>query len=203
MTGVNAIMYNMSSLMANKDFSSRQSVLMSMVGYCSLFLGTIPAVFTMDRFGRRVWAQNISVFVVGLILVGVGYLYTKKDMAYFNAYSNVALRLFFTGLVLYEAFFDAYFCLTWVVPAESFDLRTRAQSMAICFPFLYPWSFIVTYNFSCMQEAMTYTGLTIGFFGGLPLSASFISCSSCRKPRTARWRRSMSRFRCRRGSWLR
>jgi Sugar (and other) transporter. len=65
------------------------------------------------------------------------------------------------------SFFGAYSCLTWVVPAESFDFNTRSQGMAICSAFLYLWSFIVTYNFEGMQKAMTYTGLTIGFFGGL------------------------------------
>lgn len=167
MTGINAIMYNMSNLMAKMNFNDRESVLMSMVGGGALFFGTIPAVFTMDRFGRRVWAQNILMFIVGLVLVGVGYLYTNSGIDYFNAHRATALGLFFSGLVLYMAFFGAYSCLTWVVPAESFDFNTRSQGMAICSAFLYLWSFIVTYNFEGMQKAMTYTGLTIGFFGGL------------------------------------
>merc|ERR1712187_51337 len=45
--------------------------------------------------------------------------------------------------------------------------------MAICSTFLYLWSFIVTYNFDRMQAAMTYTGLTIGFFGGLAMLGFF------------------------------
>jgi sugar porter (SP) family MFS transporter len=167
MTGINAVMYNMSNLMAKMNFSDRESVLMSMVGGGALFLGTVPAVFTMDKFGRRVWAQNILMFIVGLVLVGVGYLYTNNGVDYFNEHKATALGLFFSGLVLYMGFFGAYSCLTWVVPAESFDFNTRSQGMAICSAFLYLWSFIVTYNFEGMQKAMTYTGLTIGFFGGL------------------------------------
>ena len=173
MTGINAVMYNMSNLMAKMNFSDRDSVLMSMVGGGALFFGTIPAVFTMDRFGRRVWAQNILIFIVGLVLVGVGYLYTNKSVAYFEANRDIALGLFFSGLVLYMSFFGAYSCLTWVVPAESFDFNTRSQGMAICSTFLYLWSFIVTYNFDRMQAAMTYTGLTIGFFGGLAMLGFF------------------------------
>ena len=173
MTGINAIMYNMSNLMAKMNFDDRSSVLMSMVGGGALFLGTIPAVFTMDRFGRRVWAQNIVVFIVGLVLVGVGYLYTDKSIEYFEANKATALGLFFSGLVIYMAFFGAYSCLTWVVPAESFSFQTRSQGMAICSTFLYLWSFIVTYNFARMQQAMTYTGLTIGFFGGLAVVGFF------------------------------
>ncbi|BCR89741.1 sugar porter family MFS transporter [Aspergillus chevalieri] len=173
MTGINAVMYNMSNLMAKMNFDDRESVLMSMVGGGALFLGTIPAVFTMDKFGRRVWAQNILVFIVGLVLVGVGYLYTNKGDAFFQANKDTALGLFFSGMVLYMSFFGAYSCLTWVVPAESFDFNTRSQGMAICSTFLYLWSFIVTYNFDRMQAAMTYTGLTIGFFGGLALLGFF------------------------------
>lgn len=173
MTGINAVMYNMSNLLAKMNFNDRESVLMSMVGGGSLFLGTIPAVFTMDRFGRRVWAQNILVFIIGLVLVGVGYLYTNKGDVYFQENKATALGLFFAGLVLYMSFFGAYSCLTWVVPAESFDFNTRSQGMAICSTFLYLWSFIVTYNFDRMQSAMTYTGLTIGFFGGLAMLGFF------------------------------
>lgn len=173
MTGINAIMYNMSNLLTKMNFDDREAVLMSMVGGGALFLGTLPAVFTMDRFGRRVWAQNIVVFIVGLVLVGVGYLYTDKGIEYFNDHKTIALGLFFSGLVLYMGFFGAYSCLTWVVPAESFDFNTRSQGMAICSTFLYLWSFIVTFNFAGMQEAMTYTGLTIGFFGGLAVIGFF------------------------------
>jgi sugar porter (SP) family MFS transporter len=173
MTGINAVMYNMSNLLAKMNFDDREAVLMSMVGGGALFLGTLPAVFTMDRFGRRVWAQNIVMFIVGLVLVGVGYLYTDKGIEYFNDNRATALGLFFSGLVLYMGFFGAYSCLTWVVPAESFDFNTRSQGMAICSTFLYLWSFIVTFNFAGMQQAMTYTGLTIGFFGGLAVVGFF------------------------------
>ena len=34
-------------------------------------------------------------------------------------------------------------------------------------------SFIITYNFSGMQEAMTKTGLTLGFFGGIAVLGWF------------------------------
>lgn len=34
-------------------------------------------------------------------------------------------------------------------------------------------SFIVTYNFTAMQEAMTRTGLTLGFYGGIAIIGWF------------------------------
>lgn len=161
LTGVNAVMYNMANLMGKIGFDERRSVFMSLVGGGSLLVGTIPAILLMDRFGRRVWAQNIVGFFVGLLMVGIGYLINP------DTNRSAALGVYMTGIILYMGFFGSYACLTWVLPAESFDIRTRSQGMAICSMFLYLWSFIVTFNFERMKEAMTYTGLTLGFYGGI------------------------------------
>lgn len=159
--------------MEKMNFNAKDSVLMSLVGGGALWLGTIPAVLWMDQFGRRVWAQNILGFIVGLVLVGVGYQYTDRGTDYFNAHRATALGLYFTGMVLYMGFFGTYAAVIWVVPAESFSLGTRSQGMAICSTFMFLWSFIVTYNFQGMVNAMTYTGLTTGFFGGLAVLGFF------------------------------
>lgn len=167
LTGVNAIMYYMSNLMAKIGLSQKNSVFMSLVGGGSLFLGTIPAIMYMDRFGRRVWGMNIVGFFVGLVLVGVGYLINV------NTHKAAAMGVYLLGIILYMLFFGAYATLTWVVPSESFDLRTRSVGMTICSALLYLWAFTVTYNFNRMKEAMTYTGLTLGFYGGIAFIGLF------------------------------
>lgn len=161
LTGINAIMYYMSTLMAGIGFDEKNSVFMSLVGGGALLIGTIPAILWMDRFGRRVWGYNIIGFFVGLILVGVGYLFDVKT------HKAEAEGIYLTGIIVYNLFFGAYSTLTWVVPSESFDLETRSLGMTICSTFLYLWSFTVTYNFTKMKEAFTYTGLTLGFYGGI------------------------------------
>lgn len=167
LTGVNAVMYYMSTLMANIGFDQKNSVFMSLVGGGSLLIGTIPAILWMDRFGRRAWGLNIIGFFVGLVLVGGGYLIDlKKHLA-------AAEGVYLSGIILYMGFFGSYACLTWVLPSESFDLRTRSVGMTICSTFLYFWSFLVTYNFTKMQDAMTYTGLTLGFYGGIAFLGFF------------------------------
>lgn len=161
LTGVNAVMYYMSTLMSAIGFNEKDSVFMSLVGGGSLLLGTIPAILWMDRFGRRVWGYNLVGFFVGLILVGVGYRFNV------NTQKQASEGVYLTGLILYFLFFGSYSTLTWVIPSESFDLKTRSLGMTICSTFLYLWSFTVTYNFSKMQAAFTYTGLTLGFYGGI------------------------------------
>lgn len=161
LTGVNAVMYYMSDLMAAIGFSEKNSVFMSLVGGGSLLIGTIPAILWMDRFGRRIWGYNIVGFFVGLILVGVGYRFNPVTQ------KAAAEGVYLSGIILYFLFFGSYSTLTWVIPSESFDLKTRSLGMTICSTFLYLWSFTVTYNFSGMEAAFTYTGLTLGFYGGI------------------------------------
>ncbi|KAF7582204.1 Sugar (and other) transporter family protein [Clavispora lusitaniae] len=161
LTGVNAVMYYMSTLMGAIGFNEKNSVFMSLVGGGSLLIGTIPAILWMDRYGRRLWGYNIIGFFVGLVLVGVGYRFNP------HTHKAAAEGVYLSGLILYFLFFGSYSTLTWVVPSESFDLKTRSLGMTICSSFLYLWSFTVTYNFAKMKQAFTYTGLTLGFYGGI------------------------------------
>ncbi|QID83981.1 hypothetical protein GRS66_006471 [Saccharomyces pastorianus] len=164
LTGINAIMYYMSTLMKNIGFDDKQSVAMSMVGGAALLIGTVPAILWMDRFGRRTWAMTIIIFIVGLVLVGVGYqINLKTHMA-------AAEGVYLTGQIIYNMAFGSYAALTWVLPSESFSLGTRSAGMTVSSALLYLFAFTVTYNFEKMKEAMTYTGLTLGFYGGIALA---------------------------------
>ena len=74
LTGVNAILYYMATLMKQVGFNTKQSVFMSLVGGGSLLLGTLPAIFYMERFGRRFWAcAMLPGFFFGLVLIGISY----------------------------------------------------------------------------------------------------------------------------------
>lgn len=166
LTGVNAIMYYMGTLMQAIGFNRRNSVYMSLVGGGSLLIGTIPAVLYMERFGRRVWALTMMPgFFIGLVLVGVGYQIqlTNDSASTFKASEGIYL----SGVILYMMFFGSYATLTWVVPSEVFPTYLRSYGMTTADAGLFLWSFIVTYNFTRMQNSMTYIGLTLGFYGGI------------------------------------
>ncbi|OJJ97254.1 hypothetical protein ASPACDRAFT_80714 [Aspergillus aculeatus ATCC 16872] len=162
LTGVNAVMYYMSTLMTNIGFNTKNSVFMSLVGGGSLLLGTIPAVIYMERFGRRYWANvMLPGFFIGLVLVGVGYQFN------YNTHPAAAEGVYLTGIILYMGFFGSYACLTWVIPSEVFPTYLRHYGMTVADANLFLCSFIVTYNFTRMMKAMTRTGLTLGFYGGI------------------------------------
>ncbi|CAF9923430.1 hypothetical protein IMSHALPRED_005924 [Imshaugia aleurites] len=167
-TGINAIMYYMATLMNQVGFDSKQSVFMSLVGGGSLLLGTIPAIFYMERFGRRFWAcAMLPGFFIGLLIIGCSYLIDSK--------TNVggAEGCYITGLILYEGFFGSYACLTWVLPAEVYPTYLRSYGMETSDVTLFFCSWLVTYFFSDMEAAMSRIGLTLGFYGGIAVLGWF------------------------------
>lgn len=167
-TGINAIMYYMATLMNQVGFDSKQSVFMSLVGGGSLLLGTIPAIFYMERFGRRFWAcAMLPGFFIGLLIIGCSYLINSK--------TNVggAEGCYITGLILYEGFFGSYACLTWVLPAEVYPTYLRSYGMESSDVTLFFCSWLVTYFFSDMEAAMSRIGLTLGFYGGIAVVGWF------------------------------
>jgi MFS family permease len=108
MTGINAIMYYMSTLMNQIGFDEENANYMSLVGGGALLLGTIPAIFLMEKFGRRFWAIiTLPGFLAGLVLIGASYQVDLKT----NLVTVEGLYL--TGLIMYQGFFGSYACLTW------------------------------------------------------------------------------------------
>ncbi|KAI1038096.1 hypothetical protein LB503_012090 [Fusarium chuoi] len=162
LTGVNAIMYYMSVLMNQIGFDKKESNYMSLVGGGSLLLGTIPAIFLMERFGRRFWAITmLPGFFIGLVLIGVSYQFDV------NTQLQTVEGLYLSGLIIYMGFFGSYACLTWVVPSEVYPTYLRSYGMTTSDALLFLASFVVTYNFTAMQNAMGRTGLALGFYGGI------------------------------------
>lgn len=102
-TGVNAVMYYMSTLMGSIGFDKKDSVFMSLVGGGALMFGTIPAVMYMERFGRRYWANAmLPGFFLGLVLVGIGYQINQET------HPAAAQGVYLTGIILYQGFFGSY-----------------------------------------------------------------------------------------------
>lgn len=123
---------------------------MSLVGGGALLIGTIPAIFLMETCGRRFWAiAMLPGFFIGLVLVGISY-HIKSLMGIQGVY--------LTGIILYNMFFGSYACLTWVIPSEVYPTYLRSYGMVTSDALLFLSSFIVTYNFTAMQNAMTKTG---------------------------------------------
>jgi hypothetical protein len=155
----------MSVLMSQVGFDTYDATYMSLVGGGSLLIGTIPAIFLMETCGRRFWAiAMLPGFFIGLMLVGISYQVSGLQ---------ATLGVYLTGLILYELFFGSYAALTWVIPSEVYPTYLRSYGMTTSTGWLFLSSFIVTYNFTGMQNAFTRTGLSLGFYGGIAVLGWF------------------------------
>lgn len=136
MTGVNAILYYLSTIIQQIGFDAKTAVFASLVGGGALLLGTIPGVLYMEKFGRRFWACfTLPCFFIGLMLVGISY--QMKTLV-------ATEGLYFTGLVIYMGFFGSYACLTWVIPSEVFPTYLRSYGMESTDVNLFFCSWLVT-----------------------------------------------------------
>ncbi|KAJ5240855.1 uncharacterized protein N7469_002446 [Penicillium citrinum] len=166
--GINGLMYYMSILMRQIGLDAADSTYVSMVGGGALFIGTIPAIFNMERFGRRFWAMTmLPGCFIGLILIGCSYQFNVKTN------TKTVEGLYLSGLIIYMLFYGPYACLTWVIPSDVYPTYLRSYGMATSDAMVFLGSFIITYNFSAMQSAMTKTGLALGFFGGITVLGWF------------------------------
>jgi sugar porter (SP) family MFS transporter len=160
LTGINGIMYYMSTMMKMVGFNDQDAVFMSLVGGGALLIGTIPAIIWMDRVGRRKWAISIlPCCFVGLLLVGLAFLPGNSLVQ--------TEGLYLTGILIYTLCFGPYACLTWVLPSESYPTYLRSYGMTISSCLIFLFSFVITYNFTQMVESMTQIGTFLGFYGGI------------------------------------
>ncbi|KAK3672022.1 hypothetical protein LTR78_007991 [Recurvomyces mirabilis] len=141
--GINGIMYYMSVLMTQIGFDPVTAVYMSMAN-------------TM-----------LPGFFIGLVLIGVSY---TLDLV---TQQTATVGLYITGLILYMGFYGTYACLTWVIPSEVYPTYLRSYGMTSSTAMINLGNFVISYNFTGMQEAMTKPGLTLGFFGGIAVIGWF------------------------------
>ncbi|GJD06414.1 Inositol transporter 1 [Galdieria sulphuraria] len=159
--GINSVVYYIGVLFKELGFSAEKSVYMSLVGGGSLMLGTIPAILLLDKWGRRMVGIVPSIVVFfGCIIIGCSFL-SKNTKTYEGIY--------IWGLITYELFSGSFQSLPWLTFAEVYPTYLRSFGMTIADAFIYLWAFTVTYNFTGMRNAMTNTGLFVGFYGGISL----------------------------------
>lgn len=106
-------------------------------------------------------------FLIGLVIIGISYLFDP------DTEPQKTQGLYITGLLVFTLLYGPYACLTWVIPSEAYPMYLRSHGMSASGAMVLLGSFIITYNLTAMQEAMTKIGMTIGFFGGIAVLGWF------------------------------
>jgi sugar porter (SP) family MFS transporter len=159
MCGINIMAFYSSTIFKRGGFTDQQALFAS-IGFGALnFLFAIPAVFTIDTFGRR--ALLLTTFPIMCITLLIGGFMFLID--------NLQLSTGLVALFIY-LFTIAYSVGEGPVPfmysAEVFPLPQREQGMAWAVMFCFFWGAVLSFTFPVMLRAFTPTG-AFAFYAGM------------------------------------
>ncbi|KAG6378894.1 general substrate transporter [Boletus reticuloceps] len=157
--------YTRRSIVGITCFSISRSLLYA--GACALVYcsGTIPAMFLIDKWGRRTILLIGSVVLAASLSIVGGLQYYSNSLPEGPARIPVADGLFF-GVCFYLFFFGATWGPgPWLLGAEIFPLRARAKGMSLSTGVNWLFNFIIAFITPPLFEAMNagYYFLLVGF----------------------------------------
>lgn len=165
MAGVNSIEYFQASLVQQAGLSPENAVYSSIVGGGVMFLSTLPAIYLMDRLGRRVLTLSLIPGVaIGLIITGCSFL--PSDL-------GLRLGLYFWGMITFTIFWSPGLGPgPYLFASEVYPTYLRSYGMSLASLCNWTGTFVTTYPFQAMSNAMTSTGVFAGFYCGILLLSS-------------------------------
>ena len=110
---------------------------------------TLVAIYTVDRWGRR------ALLFVGSI--GLAIIYLILGTCYQVGASGIFMLLLIVAAIACYAMSLAP--IVWVVLSEIFPVRIRGIAMALSTFFLWVASFLLTYTFPILNEAIGAAGI--------------------------------------------
>jgi sugar porter (SP) family MFS transporter len=163
--GINTVIYYGATILGFAGLSINSSIAEAVfIGLVNLIFAGI-AVLLLDRVGRRppLILGTIG-SVIGLIVLG---WYFDQSRAFQHAHGWLALVTMMFYIASFELSLGPIF---WVMIAEIFPLRARAQAMAVCTMFNWAFNFFVSFFFLDAVNALGRSG-TFWMYAGFGVLA--------------------------------
>lgn len=149
MTGVSAIQYFAPDIYAQVGVGTSQALLYQGISYLWGIAGQLGTVLFIDRIGRR-WT-----LIVGNLVCSLSFIVTSAAIAKFphvgpSAQHSLLWAFLVFGWMFQFAFSMCCGSLSWVIPSEIFDTKTRAHGVAI--------GCLVSFAFNTMIGQITAPG---------------------------------------------
>ncbi|KAG9317640.1 general substrate transporter [Chiua virens] len=165
LNGINAILYFLPSNLTRAGFTITRSLLYA--GVCALVYcaGTIPAMFLIDKWGRRAFLLIGSVVLAASLSIVGGLQYYADSLPVGPSRIPAANGLFF-GVCFYLFFFGATWGPgPWLLGAEIFPLRARAKGMSLSTSTNWLFNFVIAFITPPLFQVMGagYYFLLVGF----------------------------------------
>ncbi|KAH7193820.1 uncharacterized protein B0J16DRAFT_354418 [Fusarium flagelliforme] len=156
--GVNVIAYYSTSIFRNAGYELSEALLVSMGGGLINFLFAIPAIYTIDTFGRR------NLLLVTFPLMAACLFFTG---GVFNIENQQALiGTVTTGLYIFMAVYSPGLGpVPFTYSAEAFPLHIRDIGMASSTAITWGFNFIISLTWPALEEAYGITGAFCWYAG--------------------------------------
>ncbi|KAL2675649.1 hypothetical protein Neosp_011839 [[Neocosmospora] mangrovei] len=153
--GVNVIAYYSTSIFQKASYSLSEALLVSMGGGIINFLFAIPAIYTIDTFGRR----NLLLVTFPLMAACLFFTAGTFQIDAGNAYSQARIGCITTGLYLFMAVYSPGLGpVPFTYSAEAFPLHVRDIGMASSTAITWGFNFIISLTWPPLTEKITDTG---------------------------------------------
>jgi sugar porter (SP) family MFS transporter len=157
--GVNVIAYYSSTIFTEAGFSESSALLASMGFGILNFLFALPAVFTIDTFGRRSLALFTTPFLaLFLLFTGMSFYIPENSKAHIGC---IAL-----GIYLYTIFYSPGMGpVPFTYSAEVFPLHIRDVGMSLATMTLWGFNFILSLTWTSLLKRLGAPG-AFGYYAG-------------------------------------
>ncbi|KAF4125388.1 Sugar (and other) transporter [Geosmithia morbida] len=149
--GVNVIAYYSTHIFMGAGFTRSESLAVSLGCGVANFVGAIPALYTIDRFGRRsLLLSTFPVLAISLFWTGASFYIVDQD---------ARLASICTGIYVFMLFYSPGMGpVPFTYSAEAFSLSVRPLGMASATAVTWAFNFIINFTWPKMMLAMTPAG---------------------------------------------
>ncbi|KAM5352778.1 hypothetical protein ACJ41O_005500 [Fusarium nematophilum] len=153
--GVNVIAYYSTSIFVNGGYPLSEALLVSMGGGIINFLFAIPAIYTIDTFGRR----NLLLVTFPLMAACLFFTAGTFKIDETNTYSQARIACITTGLYLFMAVYSPGLGpVPFTYSAEAFPLHVRDIGMASATAITWGFNFVISLTWPPLRAKMGDTG---------------------------------------------
>ncbi|KAF4976015.1 hypothetical protein FZEAL_7271 [Fusarium zealandicum] len=153
--GVNIIAYYSTSIFQKGGYSKSDALLVSMGSGIINFLFAIPAIYTIDTFGRR----NLLLVTFPLMALCMFFTAGTFKIEEDNPYSQARIGCITTGLYLFMAVYSPGLGpVPFTYSAEAFPLHVRDIGMASSTAITWGFNFIISLTWPPLSKAFSDTG---------------------------------------------
>lgn len=152
---VNVIAYYSTTIFVNSGYSTNSALLASMGTGILNFVFAIPAIFTIDRWGRR----NLLLFTFPFLCIFL--LWTGMSFFIPDDPSNIKKRvgMVTTGMYLFEVFYSpGEGPVPFTYSAEAFPVHVRDVGMSWATATTWCFNFILSFTWPSLQRTFTSQG---------------------------------------------